>query len=221
MTYAIATAREAIDTYGQSITSFENAYANYFSNFGLQLLILPINSYTYIKNALKTLPIGLIVLTGGGSVPKSFYVSDNGTHVAQPCRDQLEEVLLCHAIENNIPVIGICRGMQFINGFLGGKISNKFNSGIVHNIGIHAIISNENEYFVNSFHNDFIQSEYLAEELEVIATTKSDSIIEAFKSKTKRILGIQWHPERKITDPFSRRFTDNLIKTFINAEVTQ
>lgn len=35
----------------------------------------------------------------------------------------MEKELFEYGIENNIPILGICRGMQYINGLLGGKIS--------------------------------------------------------------------------------------------------
>jgi len=129
-------------------------------------------------------------------------------------RDYAEEILFQEAYAQNKPILGICRGMQFINISLGGtlyqdievQIENSFEHSpknmprnqVFHSIDIkennilYDIFSRE-KVLVNSFHHQAIKE--LADDLEAIAYSK-DGLIEAiWNSKKKFVLGVQWHPE--------------------------
>ena len=64
------------------------------------------------------------LFTGGQDVSPSLYGMEDatGTIVSSPERDQLEALLLSKALEADKPIMGICRGLQFINAFLGGTV---------------------------------------------------------------------------------------------------
>lgn len=126
-----------------------------------------------------------ILLTGG---------NDLGTAVK---RDTLENELLDYAKVHNIPVLGVCRGMQFLNCYLGGSLVN-VDGHVATYTQLNGVWPKKAGYEqVNSFHNQAIVDETLAIPLDSIATT-SDGVIKAVKHKTLPWIGIMWHPEREV-----------------------
>ena len=77
-----------------------------------ELELIPIfipNILKNIQSFLDELSLNGIVLSGGDDIGEN----DD--------RDKTENFLLKYAIDKKIPVIGICRGMQLINNYFGGK----------------------------------------------------------------------------------------------------
>ena len=113
-------------------------------------------------------------------------------------RDRTEDILLEHALEVDLPVLGVCRGLQRINEILGGTLTPV--EGHVH--GEHTI-SFQPEWHdiygtnatVNSYHNTSISVDGLAPALRS-AGTDPDGMIEAVYMPGKSVAGIMWHPER-------------------------
>ena len=67
----------------------------------------------------------------------------------------------------------------------------------------------------NNFHNDGIYKQYLAKALTPIGIDSENDVVEAYESKTLRILGLQCHPERAMSDGVSRQIIDELIRNFL------
>ena len=196
--YGIITQRQITNQYGGECDQLEKEYIVFFEKFGIKLCPASNFQMPNIYNA------DLLILTGGGSINKE-----------QLERDAVEKKLFEQAIEKKIPTIGICRGMQYINILLGGKITEnaelkiKRPNRIDHNVKI------GNEIFkVNNFHNDVIFSSDLSEKVNALAIDEENNTIEAFY--TKGILCVQWHPERSFEDKKSEEYSTNLIKRFIN-----
>lgn len=122
-----------------------------------------------------------IVLSGG---------NDIGQYLE---RDQTEKSLLDYATQKTLPVIGICRGMQYINHYQGGSLQPISN----HVACRHAIrgewAAQWNITEVNSYHNHSIDQ--LGKDLQSIAL--ADGVIEALRHEHYPWLGIMWHPERE------------------------
>lgn len=145
----------------------------------------------------------IIVLSGGNDI----VIDNKGDDLSEIVRkrDTTESVLLAYAVKNKIPVLGICRGMQMINVYFGGKLiqnlRESFNDHVAvrHDIKLEPHFFNElqvSSYEVNSYHNQGFTHKYLSENLLPIAVSK-DGIVEAVRHKTLPIIGIQWHPERE------------------------
>ena len=162
---------------------------------------------------------GLLILCGG---------PDIGVNQE---RDVLEFKWLQEALDKNIPILGVCRGMQLINHFLGGSVedldsmivedhsSDFFKDDTCHNEKIsnfHWVkdINNGELFMANSRHHQHCTN--LSPDL--IATHVSlDGSIEAYKNLNNTILGIQWHPERneKIEEKYWKHMPLMWIKHFL------
>lgn len=128
--------------------------------------------------------------------PDAILISGGNDIGEQPKRDTLESRLLDYAKEKQIPVLGICRGTQFINQYCGGtQVPVVGHVSKYHTLqGDWAVNHGYSE--VNSYHNFAINKDTIAESLNILAYTK-DGVVEALEHETLPWLGIMWHPERE------------------------
>ncbi len=193
----------------------DQRWQNFADEISVQLIPIP-NNITDPVNYILPLNIEGIIFSGGNNIGisgkdilpgKSIQKDD----VARE-RDQTERQLLKWAIQNKKPVIGVCRGLQFINAFYGGKqkkISSEIHVATTHQIDI--IEKEWQQIFgssidANSYHNWGILKNTLAEELNTTAIC--GDLVEGFQSSCNKLFGIMWHPERYST------FKDHDIKLF-------
>lgn len=157
-----------------------------------------------------------ILFTGGNDIAPYFYGENpvKELHSMSSIRDEYEFSLFKSAYEKNMPIFGICRGIQLINVALEGSLYQDIYSQCPGTLGhspeqtasdelYHSIeisrdtrlydIFGEERIFTNSFHHQSVKA--LGKNL--IATAYSeDGIIEAVESTEDRfLLGVQWHPE--------------------------
>lgn len=128
-----------------------------------------------------------------------------------PERDKLETLLLSKALPSDKTILGICRGLQFINVFLGGTLWQDLPSqhpteithrqGKPYNAPTHKVMLNgdlkkllgKDTIDVNTLHHQAIKD--LGDSLTPMAVAP-DGIIEAFQMVGKHFVwGVQWHPE--------------------------
>ena len=152
--------------------------------WSIGLLAIPLNSKMSDNAAyLEALTLDGFILSGGNDVGEA------------PDRDALEASILAEATLKQLPVLGVCRGMQFINVSCGGKLETV--SG--HAGTSHAIVGPLSDSYdlrsVNSFHRYGVTENSLGADLNAVAFS-SDNMIEAFAHNAKPWLGIMWHPER-------------------------
>ena len=153
------------------------------------------------------------LFTGGQDVtPELYGMRDaTGTIVPSPERDRLETLLLEKALEADKAVLGICRGLQFINVFLGGTLwqdlPSQHPSDIVHRQGkpygvpTHKVLLDgdlktllgKDILEVNTLHHQAVKD--LADGLTPMAVAP-DGLIEAAQMPgTRFVWAVQWHPE--------------------------
>ena len=170
-------------------------------------LLLPSTDAEYISDICKE--FDGFVFCGGGDIDPSYYgdVNQGKSRDICPLRDKFEKILFNSVYATGKPILGICRGMQIINVFLGGRLhqhienhaQSEERSVCTHNVIIQeesllGKITGKREAFVNSFHHQAIYS--LAKDLRIDAISERDSRIEAFHMEGHRfLLGVQWHPE--------------------------
>lgn len=172
------------------------------------------------------------LLTGGHDVSPKIYGEKPLNELVSCCeeRDKTESVILEKAIKDDKPLLGICRGIQFINAKLGGTlyqdIPSQCPSGIEHHqhapydIPCHEveIVENSPMYnclgaesiLVNSYHHQAVKQ--TAPALEIMARSP-DGLAEALYMPSRRFLwAVQWHPEFLYKkDVYSRKIFDAFI----------
>ncbi len=178
-----------------------------------------------------------ILLTGGGDVDPSRYweAADASYDAAEVGRDEYETEIIRRAIERDLPLLAICRGIQILNVALGGSLIQNIPTqrpgtlnhrlpdpkwAIAHDVAVvagsclHAImhdrINASGMMPVNSRHHQSIKE--VAPPLRVTGTAP-DAIIEAVERPGSTFcLGVQWHPENFLEHdefaPLFRAFVD-------------
>jgi putative glutamine amidotransferase len=157
------------------------------------------------------------LLTGGQDVDPELYhkpVSASCGEISR-ARDAMEMVVFDKAYGDDIPVLGICRGIQFINVLMGGDLYQDLPSeyeGAVHidhsmtppyDRAVHTVsiadktplseLLHMKELCVNSYHHQAVRR--LAPGLKAMAYAP-DGIVEAAWCKDMKFLwAVQWHPE--------------------------
>ena len=155
------------------------------------------------------------LLTGGQDVAPSVYGAAQTSLCGETCppRDAMEQKLLALARAQDKPVLGICRGIQFLNAALGGTLWQdlpvEYPSEVNHHqtgayeAPIHTVrllpgtpladLLGKDTLPVNSYHHQAIHT--LAPGLAAMAAAP-DGIIEAVYGPGKRFVwAVQWHPE--------------------------
>jgi len=159
------------------------------------ILIPIVNKADSVEELIKDLNIGGIILSGGNDWGET---SD---------RDETERIIVNYCKTINLPILGVCRGMQVLNILFGGTIAKNLTSlgkgehaAKEHQVMVESSsfqrLTDKEKIYVNSFHNHGILIDGLAQDLKIFAITK-DGIVEGFVHNTLPILATQWHPERK------------------------
>jgi len=168
--------------------------------FGNKVNVYPMpNNIKDPLSWLKNISIDLIVLSGGNDIGEEI------------CRDNTEKILLDFSLKKNIPVLGVCRGLQFLQKYYGGDLRI-----VTGHIGTnHFVYPTDNSIYpkrinVNSFHNYGIPLPKLVPEFEPLFI-HMDNTVEAFCHKKFSWLATMWHPERYSPD---RIITNNWIRNW-------
>ncbi len=218
--------RQQYNKYDAPIDVLEHTYPQYFKSFGILLLPIP-NVALRVQDYFNQFPIQGIILTGGEDINPKLYGENIDWPNTSPFRDETEKKMLEIAVAREIPVLGICRGMQFINVFFGGKLVKNIKEEITaehlpgkdHLIKItnEKIISvlGEKEVMVNSYHNQAVTFGTVSPSLKIFATAEYN-IIEGLYHPTLPIAGVQWHPERKNPE---EEINNKLVEAFVKKEL--
>ena len=142
-----------------------------------------------------------LLLSGGGDLHPARYgqAVQSSRLSIDPVRDEEEEALFHAFSSRGKPVLGICRGIQAINVFLGGTLSQHIagHSSSCHRVRCVprlATIAGASP-MVNSYHHQAVDT--IAPSLHTAAWVE-DGTIEALLHSSAPILGVQWHPERMV-----------------------
>lgn len=171
----------------------------------------------------------LIVFTGGSDVTPELYgdTSPNSVCHCNSERDQMEKEVYNYGQQRGIKMVGICRGMQFLNVMTGGKLMHDISG---HGHGDHRVMTKDiNEPFLtNSYHHQMciphktthllawshtkLSQRYIGNEDEAINYGGPE--VEAIYMPWLKGIGVQWHPEADLdaesTDWFSHLVMDLL-----------
>jgi putative glutamine amidotransferase len=181
---------------------------------------------TVRDDALRTMD-GLL-LSGGADIDPSRYGQPiDGSQDIEPDRDELEEQAWRAAETRQVPVLGICRGVQAINVFSGGSILQHveghrgagWGTGppathplrVVPGTHLATHLGSVDTLEVNAYHHQGIREADLAPGLRAAAWADSAAgpLVEGLERPDARfVVGIQCHPERTESTPaeFERLF---------------
>jgi len=178
-------------------------------------IILPINDNMEVMKKMIA-SVDALIMTGGEDIDPSYYgeepIPAQGEIV--PGRDAFDIAMIRIAVEQGIPVLGICRGHQLMNVAFGGSLYQDFPSQMGKKVykhrqqapgwyGTHTVtveagsvlakVLGKTTVRTNSFHHQAIKD--LAPGFVVTATT-GDGVIEGIeKQGNPRVFGVQFHPE--------------------------
>jgi putative glutamine amidotransferase len=158
-----------------------------------------------------------LCLAGGADVDPALYGEARlpVCGAPDPERDSLEKALLQEALDRDLPVLAICRGLQLFNAALGGTLQQHVDGHDhrkqrdAHEVRIAPAsrlegILGTSTYVVNSRHHQCAGR--VAPGL-VPAATAPDGVVEALEIPGKRFaLAVQWHPEARMDGPDARIF---------------
>jgi putative glutamine amidotransferase len=182
---------------------------------GLALMVTPDPQLVEDPDELLDRIDGLII-SGGADVDPASYGADPdpATQIPMPDRDTFEIALIRRAAALDMPVLGICRGMQVLNVAFGGtliqhlpdayghedhrRVPGSFD-GADHDVALQdgslvATIAGEVVHATKSHHHQGVDR--VGDGLTVTGSSTLDDLAEAIELPDRRfVLGIQWHPE--------------------------
>ena len=175
---------------------------------GVPMVLPPVDDAEVLINMLEG--IDGLVLTGGADYNPLWYGEqpEKELHTINSTRALPELLLTRLAFNRQIPILGICRGVQTMAIALGGNLVQDLKTPLKHSQdaprseATHSVTITEGstlyglygqETFVNSFHHQAVKD--CGSHLHVVATAP-DGVIEAVEStEQKALMGVQWHPE--------------------------
>lgn len=181
------------EAYNEIFDRLDTQWAQLLNNAGL--LPVPLPSGYDTDTFLDETAVDGILLTGGNNLS---CVQDDELSVR---RDAMEKKVLTFALDNDVPVLGVCRGMQFIAHYFDASLAPVKNHTAVKHDCTALDTSRFYNYFsqcrqVNSYHDYAVKD--ISSPLSVVAMS-GDGTIEALEHQSKRIVGFMWHPEREDT----------------------
>jgi len=183
---------DVISDYGERRDALDQRWMDLLISIDLCPVLVP-NNIDFVKRMLNKETIEGVLLTGGNSLLR--YGGD------APERDEVERFLLEWVCEKNIPLLGVCRGMQMIQDFFNNDLNV-----ISNHVGMRQSLVAENDCRlsevvrqykdVNSYH------EYGSKQVQgqlVRVASSLDGVVMAIEHREKNIFGVMWHSEREPT----------------------
>lgn len=157
-----------------------------------------------------------LMLAGGADIDPAIYGEQPHPMTVEtvPERDRFEIALVREAIERDLPVLGICRGMQLINVAYGGTLLQHLPERFGHHEHLRVIgtfdgadhdvdliegslaaqAAGEIHHATKSHHHQGVDR--LGDGLQVSGSSSMDGLVEAIEMPNRSfVLGVQWHPE--------------------------
>ena len=172
--------------------ALDQRWISFLQTINLLSILVP-NNISYVQQLIEEKSIDGILLTGGNSLVK--YGGD------APERDEVEKLLIGFAYSKNLPLLGVCRGMQMIQDYFNNSLCEvdghvaARHSLIVHEgLKMSSVVKRFKD--VNAFH------EYGTHKVEgdlLKVANSHDNVVMAIEHKEKYIFGVMWHSERELS----------------------
>ena len=222
-------------TFGpKQLDYLENDMARYLASVDVMAILMPYLDDEILACYMDEMD-GLVLQGGADLAPETYGEEPIGQWLGDRKRDLYEIRLIELALERNLPILGICRGMQLLNAFYGGTLyqdlETQLKPVIVHRDAIrydsvHHFVQHREDslltevyrmenMLVNSVHHQGVKT--LGQGLIVESICPDKDLIEAFRyrdSSEQFVWAVQWHPEFNHTlsgtipsgDPIMERF---------------
>lgn len=160
--------------------SFVHMLADYFRQVGADVTVV---RHVHALDMLKRKRWDLLVLSPGPGRPEDFGIKKT----------------IDAALENKLPVFGVCLGVQAIGEYFGGELGQLTHPAHgrpsrVQVRGGRLMRNLPNEIVIGRYHSLFIERDSMPEVLSVTASTE-DGVAMALEHKTLPVAGVQFHPE--------------------------
>lgn len=211
-------------------------YKNLVEARGGLPIILPVSKNLDLVDGYLDICDGL-VFTGGADINPICYgeEADPSLGMTDYSRDLFELALMEGAIERDLPVLAICRGMQILNVVRGGSLVQHIpdqEASLNHSfLGRRADPAHEvlfedaslfsqvfgREAYVNSSHHQGLKD--LGQGIRVLGRARDGQIEAVGLEGANFIYGVQWHPEEMVArDPRSYGLIDRFLKAVVQDE---
>ncbi len=202
-------------------------YARAVQDAGAVALVLPPDDAAAENPALLLDHIDCLMLAGGSDVDAATYGAKphDQTKNTWPERDRFEIALAHAALQRDMPVLGICRGMQMLNVVCGGTIDQHLPDSLGHEdhrhtpgtFGDHEVALDPGslaakavgfeQVAVKSHHHQGVDE--IGDGLAVTGRSQPDGVVEALELPDKAYaLGVLWHPEEDVTSAIVQSLVD-------------
>lgn len=198
-------------------------YSRAVARAGAQPVIVPpaVESFERLLDALRRFD-GLI-LHGGGDVDPRRYGEERSAEQLYgivPEHDELEFLLVRAALELDLPVLAICRGVQVLNVALGGTLHQDLGTEdhwhTLHPVELESgcrtalAVGTTRPEACHSVHHQALKA--VSPELRVVGRADDDTVEAVELPGARWVVGVQWHPEDTAADdPAQQGLFDALI----------
>ncbi|NQW24537.1 MAG: gamma-glutamyl-gamma-aminobutyrate hydrolase family protein [SAR202 cluster bacterium] len=208
----------AIVVITSSSTKNARRYVEVMESAGADVRVLLPDDHGNVPTEELMAGVGGLLLCGGPDIDPTLYGEEPDPSAnLELCRplDDLELRILQHALDRDMPVFAICRGMQLLNVSFGGKLIQDLPGHKAAKIDGHwesafhqifiapgakaaAVIGMAGMFKVNSLHHQGLKEAQRASRLMTTAYEVEDGLIEGLESPEHSwVIGLQCHPERQ------------------------
>ncbi|WP_314952609.1 anthranilate synthase component I [Bradyrhizobium cosmicum] len=184
--------------------SFVHMLADYFRQVGADVTVV---RHVHALDMLKRKTWDLLVLSPGPGRPEDFGIKNT----------------IDAALENKLPVFGVCLGVQAIGEYFGGELGQLTHPAHgrpsrVQVRGGRLMRNLPNEIVIGRYHSLFVERDSMPEVLSVTASTE-DGVAMALEHRTLPVAGVQFHPESlmSLSGEVGLRIVENAFR--LNADV--
>lgn len=182
---------DTVPHYHEVRDGLDHKWIPFLEQIELQPVLIP-NQLKDPSAYYKDLKIEGLILSGGNDPA----ILENASNVSAE-RDATEALLIKLAQSKRHPILGVCRGMQYLSLQFGEKLSRiEGHVAQRHKLICESAFAYPDGLEVNSYHNWALKELSSDSPFQIMAYTKDNSI-EAIRHRTEPIHGIMWHPERE------------------------
>lgn len=201
MIIAVSMRETVAPEYPEKRDAISHDWVYLLDSLGVTPVLIP-NVLADAAGYLRAIDASGVLLTGGEDLgPLPGEVTDQPAGAE---RDQTEHAVLGYALEQCLPVFGVCRGLQLINVHFGGGLVRDLSALGNHASAIHSVrlLTDPTGGFgelgrvdTNSYHGQGVVLGGLGRNLEAFALADND-VVEGLVHRRAPVTAVQWHPER-------------------------